>query len=68
MNNKEKSAQCCDKTGWYKTDDIGIMRENGNFIVTGRKSDMMIIGGLLVSPLYVESVVKKHPEVVDAYN
>lgn len=67
MNNKEKSAQCCDKTGWYKTDDIGIMRENGNFIVTGRKSDMMIIGGLLVSPLYVESVVKKHPEVVDAY-
>jgi hypothetical protein len=29
------------------------MRENGNFIMTGRKSDMMIIGGLLVSPLYV---------------
>ncbi|XP_052087048.1 medium-chain fatty-acid--CoA ligase-like [Mytilus californianus] len=67
MNNKEKSVLCSDKAGWYKTDDIGVMRENGSFVITGRKSDMMIIGGLLVSPLYVENIIKKHPMVVDAY-
>ncbi|XP_052105548.1 medium-chain fatty-acid--CoA ligase-like [Mytilus californianus] len=67
LNNKEKSALCSDKAGWYKTDDIGVMRENGIFIVKGRKSDMMIIGGLLVTHLYVENIIKKHPNVIDAY-
>ncbi|XP_063419643.1 3-[(3aS,4S,7aS)-7a-methyl-1,5-dioxo-octahydro-1H-inden-4-yl]propanoyl:CoA ligase-like [Mytilus trossulus] len=67
LNNKEKSALCLDKAGWYKTDDIGVMRENGIFIVNGRKSDMMIIGGLLVTPLCVENIIKKHPNVIDAY-
>ena len=67
INNKQKSISCSNNAGWYKTDDIGMMRENGNIVITGRKSDMMIIGGLLVSPIFIESIVKSHPNVVEAY-
>lgn len=67
LNNKQKTKECTTSAGWYKTDDIAVMREDGNAIVTGRKSDMMILGGLLVSPIFIESIVKNHPSVVDVY-
>jgi len=42
---KKKTELCYDKTGWYKSDDVGFMKSNGCLVVAGRKSDMMIISG-----------------------
>lgn len=67
INAKEKNAMVVDRAGWYKTDDVGIMLENGCSRVTGRKSDIMIIGEVLVSSTYLENIIKKHPNIFDAY-
>ena len=67
INAKEKTELCYDKTGWYKSDDVGFMKSNGCFVVTGRKSDMMIISGDLVSPSYMEDILKKHECISNAY-
>lgn len=66
LNAKEKSDICSDQTGWYKTDDIGVMKLDGSVVVTGRKSDMMIISGELVSPSYLEGILKEHEAVANA--
>ena len=67
LNAKQKAEQCCDKTGWYKTDDVGYVKPDNSVVVTGRKSDMMVIGGALVSPSYIEGVLKTHPSVANVY-
>lgn len=67
INAKEKTELCCDKTGWYKSDDVGFMKSNGCIVVTGRKSDMMIIANDLVSPSYLEDILKKHDCISNAY-
>jgi acyl-CoA synthetase len=67
INAKEKTERCYDKTGWYKSDDVGFMKLNGCLVVTGRKSDMMIISDELVSLSYLEDILKKHDCISNAY-
>lgn len=67
INDKVKNELCYDKTGWYKSDDVGFMKLNGCLVVTGRKSDMMIIASDLVSPSYLEDILKKHECISNAY-
>ena len=43
--------------GWYKTDDIGYMTENGVFFCTGRKSEIILSGGLNVTPSILEAIL-----------
>lgn len=67
LNAREKNDFCCSQTGWYKSDDIGFIKQDRSLVVTGRKSDIMILGGLLVSPSYLEGILKKHLCVANAY-
>lgn len=66
-NAREKNDLCCGQTGWYKSDDVGFIRQDGSLVVAGRKSDVMILGGELVSPSYLEGLLKKHLCVANAY-
>lgn len=51
--------------GWYHTQDL-VVREAGGFIrFSGRRSEMLKIGGIRVYPLEIEEVLKQHPEVRD---
>lgn len=63
VNNAEKTIESYNQNGWFRMDDIGFMNESGLFFVTGRKSDVMIIGGNKVSPATTESAIMKHPDV-----
>lgn len=63
VNNPEKTKESYHQNGWFKMDDIGYMNENGLFFVTGRKSDVMNIGGKKVSPSTTESAIMRHPDV-----
>lgn len=67
LNAREKNDLCCGQTGWYKSDDIGFIKQDHTLVVTGRKSDIMILGGDLVSPSYLEGILKKHQCVANAY-
>lgn len=63
INNKVKTDSIYSANGWYKTDDMGSMNENGDVVFMGRKSDMMIIAGAILSPALMEERIKQHPDV-----
>ena len=51
---------------WFPTGDVGHLDEDGFLFITGRKKDLIIRGGLNVSPRAVEEVLLDHPQVRDA--
>ncbi len=51
--------------GWYHTQDLCTMDEDGFVRFVSRKSEMLKIGGIRVYPLEIEAVIKEHPDVID---
>ncbi|GAA1002855.1 fatty-acyl-CoA synthase [Acrocarpospora pleiomorpha] len=49
--------------GWFRSGDLGRVREDGAFVFTGRNSDVYRSGGELVSPREVEALIASLPEV-----
>lgn len=45
--------------GIYHTGDLGLMDENGNLVIKGRKDDMIKINGNRIEPAEIENSVKK---------
>ncbi|HMB69659.1 MAG TPA: AMP-binding protein, partial [bacterium] len=62
-NNPEATAACLDADGWYHTGDMGY-RVGEILFVTGRKSDMIIVGGVNIYPQDIEAIVGEHPHAV----
>lgn len=54
------------RDSWFPTGDIGVMHDDGNLCITGRKKDLIIRGGLNLSPRAIRDVLLNHPSVVDA--
>jgi O-succinylbenzoic acid--CoA ligase len=52
--------------GWFRTRDAGSLDADGRLTVHGRLDDVVISGGVNVSPTAVEAVLREHPEVADA--
>ena len=46
--------------------DLGYVDEDGFLYLTGRSTDMIIVGGVNVYPAEVEGVLLQHPLVADA--
>jgi long-chain acyl-CoA synthetase len=51
--------------GWLRTGDLGRIDQQGNVFITGRKKDLIIRGGVNVSPAATEDVLLDHPEVAE---
>ncbi len=52
------------KDGWLHTGDIGVIDEDGFLQITDRKKDIIVSsGGDTISPLFVEGVVTREPEI-----
>ncbi len=49
--------------GWLHTGDLGRLDENGHLYITGRKDDIFISGGEKISPLAIERILNKHPDI-----
>ncbi|WP_172653019.1 class I adenylate-forming enzyme family protein [Rhodococcus opacus] len=54
------------KDGWYHTNDLVRLDEDGYLYVVGRLSDMIIRGGSNVSPAEVEGVLGAHTQIREA--
>jgi long-chain acyl-CoA synthetase len=54
------------KDGWFLTGDIGYQDQNGYIFVTDRKKEIIIKGGLNISPREVEEILLRHPLVKEA--
>jgi O-succinylbenzoic acid--CoA ligase len=52
--------------GWFRTRDAGTLAPDGALTVHGRLDDVVISGGVNVSPQAVEAVLREHPSVADA--
>lgn len=50
--------------GFFPTGDIGRL-QGGHLAITGRAKDLIIRGGVNVSPAAIEDVLRKHPSVED---
>lgn len=50
---------------WYRTDDVGSFA--GILTVTGRSDDVLISGGVKLSPSAIAEVLEEHPAVREAF-
>ena len=66
FSDQEKTNAVLLSDGWYKTDDVGFLTVDGMLYVEGRRSDMIISGGLNVAPAILENVLKNCPGVLNA--
>jgi acyl-CoA synthetase (AMP-forming)/AMP-acid ligase II len=59
--NPEATAEVIDADGWFHTGDLGVLDEDGYLAITGRKSDMFIVGGSNAYPAEIERALSEHP-------
>jgi malonyl-CoA/methylmalonyl-CoA synthetase len=53
--------------GWFRTGDLGTLDpRTGCLAITGRKKELIVTGGLNVSPREVELALETHPGVAEA--
>jgi fatty-acyl-CoA synthase len=62
----DATAAAITADGFFRTGDIGRLREDGSFIYETRAGDAMRLGGFLVSPSEIEDELKACPGVTDA--
>ncbi|GII79940.1 AMP-dependent synthetase [Sphaerisporangium rufum] len=61
MNQRYRTAE-----GWVRTGDLGLIDEHGRLRLVGRLKQIVIRGGLNISPAEVERAVATHPGVAEA--
>lgn len=54
-----------DGSRWFRTGDVGARDDAGRITVVDRRRDLVVTGGVNVSPTAVESVLASHPDVAD---
>lgn len=66
FNNPSATAEAFTEDGYFKTGDLGYVREDGSFVYQSRMGDTMRIGGFLVDPSEIEHVLAEQPEIKSA--
>jgi fatty-acyl-CoA synthase len=61
----DATAKAIDSEGWFRTGDLGVMREDGYLKITGRAKDMIIRGGENIYPREVEEFLYTHPKIAE---
>lgn len=56
-------AAAFDDDGFYHSSDLGVMDEEGYLTIVGRKKEMIIRGGMNISPLEIEFELSQCPKV-----
>jgi cyclohexanecarboxylate-CoA ligase len=59
----EMTRAVIDERGWFHTGDICTLDDDGYLRVVGRKKDLIIRGGINISPAEIEDLLFTHPKV-----
>ena len=51
--------------GWLRTGDVGVQDPDGRIRIVDRRKDLVISGGVNISPRAVEDALADHPEIDD---
>jgi 2,3-dihydroxybenzoate-AMP ligase len=62
---EEENKKAFDEQGFMHTGDLMSIREDGSYVVEGRKKDTILRGGENVYPERIEDRLKKHPRVAN---
>ncbi|MFC5775601.1 class I adenylate-forming enzyme family protein [Ectobacillus antri] len=63
----EEATRKTIRNGWLYTGDIGKFDEEGYLYIVGRKKNIIISGGINISPEEIEKVFLNHPLVKEMY-
>ncbi|XVF31549.1 hypothetical protein REPUB_Repub17cG0000200 [Reevesia pubescens] len=65
LKDKEATSKVF-KNGWFITGDVGVIHPDGYLEIKDRSKDVIISGGENISSVELESVLYRHPRVVEA--
>ena len=51
--------------GWFPTGDLGYLDDDNNLLISGREKDLIIRGGMNVSPINVQDCLLEIKEIED---
>jgi len=60
---EDATKKAVDEEGWYYSGDLGKIDGEGYVYITGRKKDMIVVGGFNVYPRELEELLFTHPKV-----
>jgi fatty-acyl-CoA synthase len=63
----EQTRAAFDGDGYFRTGDLGLIREDGRVSFRGRFKEMIKTAGMNVAPLEVEAILASHDAVKQAY-
>ena len=66
LNNAQATAATIDEDGWLHTGDLGYVDADGHLYVVDRLKELIKYKGFQVPPAELETVLLRHPDVVDA--
>ena len=52
--------------GRFRTGDLGALDADGFLRLTGREKELIIRGGVNISPVEIDSILMQHPKVIEA--
>jgi fatty-acyl-CoA synthase len=61
----DATARVVDRDGWFRTGDLGVMRDDGYLNITGRAKDMIIRGGENIYPREIEEFLYTHAKIAE---
>lgn len=66
VDNASEMARTWDAEGWWHSGDLGVMDGDGYLRIVGRKKEMILRGGVNISPLEIEELLNEHPDIHEA--
>ena len=61
--NPDAYRELLDRDGWFRTGDLGVLDADGFLTIVGRKKEIIIRGGINISPAEVEGLLQECPGV-----
>ncbi|KAL8229274.1 hypothetical protein R6Q57_014174 [Mikania cordata] len=65
LKDEKQTAKAFNK-GWFSTGDVGVIHPDGYIEIKDRSKDVIISGGENISSVELESILFKHPNILEA--